>query len=345
MQFSIAQIAVLLGGKVEGEAEETINMLSSIQDASKGQISFLSNPKYEPLIYTTNASAVIVSNDFSPREKLTTTIIRVNDPYIAFTQLLEQYHAFISFQKSGVEEMSFIGSNSKTGEGIYRGAFSYIGENVTIGENVKIYPHTYIGDNSVIGNNTILHSGVKLYSNSKIGDNCVLHSGVIIGSDGFGFAPQEDGTYKNIPQLGNVVIGNNVHIGGNTVIDCSVMPTDSTIIGDGTKLDNLIQIAHNVKIGKNTVIAAHSAIAGSTEIGDNCVFGGQSGVAGHLKVANKTSLGAQTGLGKSVKKEGEKLFGSPAINLSQFYRSYAVFKNLPDLSTRLRQLEDKMLNS
>lgn len=344
MQFSIAQIADLLGGEVEGDPKEIINMLANIKDAKKGQISFLSNPKYEPHIYSTNATAVIVSKNFSPREKLSTTIIKVDDPYIAFTVLLEQYHAFLSFQKIGVEEMSFIGNNSKTGEGIYRGAFSYIGENVTIGENVKIYPHAYVGDNSTIGNDTILHAGVKLYSNSKIGNNCVLHSGVIIGSDGFGFAPQQDGTYKNIPQLGNVAIGNNVHIGANTVIDCAVMPNESTKIGNGTKLDNLIQIAHNVKIGENTVVAALSAIAGSTEIGDNCVFGGQIGVAGHLKVASKTSLGAQTGLGKNVKNEGEKLFGSPAINLSQFYRSYAVFKNLPDLSTRLKQLEEKVLN-
>jgi len=344
MQFTITQIAGLLGGTVEGNSDETITMLANIKDAVKGEITFLSNMKYEPHIYATNASAVIVAKDYVPTRTIKTTIIRVEDPYLAFTALLEEYHRYLSFQKVGVEDLSHIGKNSTTGANIYRGAFSYIGDNVTIGDNVKIYPHVYIGDNSVIGNDTILYSGVKLYSNSKIGNLCVLHSGAVIGSDGFGFAPQPDGTYKNIPQLGNVVIGNNVHVGGNTVIDCAAMPSDSTIIGDGTKLDNLIQIAHNVKIGKNTVVAALSAIAGSTEIGDNCVFGGQIGVAGHLKVANKTSMGAQAGLGKNVTKEGEKLFGTPAIDLMQFYKSYAIFKNLPDLSMRLKQLEEKVLN-
>ncbi|MDH5365407.1 MAG: UDP-3-O-(3-hydroxymyristoyl)glucosamine N-acyltransferase [Cyclobacteriaceae bacterium] len=344
MKFSIGQLATLLGGEVVGNPDEDINMLAAIQDAKKGQVSFLSNPKYEPHIYNTQATAVIVSKDFEPKKKLNTTQIKVDDPYVAFATLLEEYHKYINFSKVGIEEPSYIGENVKVGEGIYRGAFSYIGEESVIGENVKIYPHAYIGNNSIIGDNTIIHSGVKIYPNSKIGSNCVLHSGVVIGSDGFGFAPQEDGTYKNIPQLGNVVICDDVHIGSNTVIDCAAMPSDSTIIGNGTKLDNLIQIAHNVKIGENTVVAGQSAIAGSTEIGDNCVFGGQVGVAGHIKVANKTSLGAQTGLGRSVKNEGEKLFGSPAINLSQFYRSYAVFKNLPDLSTRLKQLEEKILN-
>ena len=344
MQFTIAQIAFMLGGEVEGNGEDTINMLATIQDAKKGQISFLSNPKYEPQIYTTEASAVIVSKDFTPRKSLSTTIIKVENPYVAFTILLEEYHRFISYKKEGVEEPAFIGKNSTTGDKIYRGAFSYIGENVKVGNNVKIYPHVYIGDNSVIGDNTILHSGVKLYANTIIGDSCVLHSGVVLGSDGFGFAPQADGSYKNIPQLGNVVVGDNVHIGSNTVIDCAALPSDSTVIGNGTKLDNLIQIAHNVKIGENTVIAAQTGISGSTEIGDNCVFGGQVGVAGHLKIANKTSIGAQAGLGGNVKKEDEKLFGSPAFDVSKYYRAYAVFKNLPDLNMRLKQLEEKVLN-
>ena len=344
MQFTIAQIAFMLGGEVEGNGEDTINMLATIQDAKKGQISFLSNPKYESQIYTTEASAVIVSKDFTPRKSLSTTIIKVENPYVAFTILLEEYHRFISYKKEGVEEPAFIGKNSTTGDKIYRGAFSYIGENVKVGNNVKIYPHVYIGDNSVIGDNTILHSGVKLYANTIIGDSCVLHSGVVLGSDGFGFAPQADGSYKNIPQLGNVVVGDNVHIGSNTVIDCAALPSDSTVIGNGTKLDNLIQIAHNVKIGENTVIAAQTGISGSTEIGDNCVFGGQVGVAGHLKIANKTSIGAQAGLGGNVKKEDEKLFGSPAFDVSKYYRAYAVFKNLPDLNMRLKQLEEKVLN-
>lgn len=344
MEFSVAQLAGILGGEIVGNGEEKVNMLATIQEAKKGQVSFLSNPKYENFIYETQATAVIVAKDFSPKEEVSAALIKVDDPYLAFTVLLEEYHKFISYQKKGVEEPSFIGDKSTTGLEIYRGAFSYIGDNVTVGDNVKIYPQAYIGDNVTIGDNTILHAGVKIYSGSKIGRNCVLNSGVVIGSDGFGFAPKEDGSYKTIPQMGNVVIGDNVHIGANTVIDCAALPSDSTVIGNGTKLDNLIQIAHNVKIGKNTVIAAQTGVSGSTEIGDNCVFGGQVGIAGHINIANKTSIGAQAGLGKSVKKEGEKLFGSPAYGVTDYYKSYAVFKNLPDLNIRLKQLEEKTLN-
>lgn len=344
MEFSVAQLAGILGGEVVGNADEKVNMLATIQDAKKGQISFLSNSKYENYIYSTLATAVIVSKDFKPKEEIKTSLIKVEDPYLAFTAILEEYHKFISYKKNGVEEPCFIGNKSTTGVDIYRGAFSFIGDNVNIGDNVKIYPHTYIGDNVTIKDNTIIHPGVKVYAGCKIGSNCVIHSGVVLGSDGFGFAPKEDGTYKTIPQMGNVVVGDNVHIGANTVIDCAALPSDSTIIGNGTKLDNLIQIAHNVKIGENTVIAAQTGVSGSTEIGDNCVFGGQVGIAGHIKISNKTSIGAQAGLGKTVKKEGEQLFGSPAFAVTDYYKSYAVFKNLPDLNIRLKQLEEKILN-
>lgn len=344
MEFTIAQLAFMLDGTVEGDGEQIVNMLAKIQEARPQQITFLSNPTYESYIYKTEATAVIVSKDFTPKQPLSTTLIRVEDPYLAFSAILDEYQKILNYQKSGVEEPSFIGENSVVGDGIYRGAFSYIGGNVKIGENVKIYPHAYVGDNTIVGDNCIIHAGVKLYANSSLGNNCVLHSGVVIGSDGFGFAPQEDGTYKNIPQLGNVVISDNVHIGANTVIDCAALPSDSTMIGDGTKLDNLIQVGHNVKIGKNTVIAAQTAIAGSVEIGDNCVFGGQVAIGGHIKVPNNTSMGGQAGLGKNIKKEGQKLFGSPAIDVNQYLRSYAIFKNLPDLSSRLKQLEEKMLN-
>lgn len=344
MEFTIAQLAFMLEGTVEGDSEQKINMLAKIQEAKPQQITFLSNPIYEPHIYKTEATAVIVSKDFTPKQPLSTTLIRVEDPYLAFSAILDEYQKFLNYQKSGVEEPSFIGENSVVGDGIYRGAFSYIGSDVKIGENVKIYPHTYIGDNTIVGDNCIIHAGVKLYANSKLGNSCVLHSGVVIGSDGFGFAPQENGTYKNIPQLGNVIINDNVHIGANTVIDCAALPSDSTLVGEGTKLDNLIQVGHNVKIGKNTVIAAQTAIAGSVEIGDNCVFGGQVAISGHIKVPNNTSMGGQAGLGKNIKKEGQKLFGSPAIDVNQYLRSYAVFKNLPDLNSRLKQLEEKMLN-
>jgi UDP-3-O-[3-hydroxymyristoyl] glucosamine N-acyltransferase len=342
MEFTINQVAALLGGEVKGSGQEKINMLAKIQDAKKGQIAFLSNPKYEQFIYTTNASAVIVKKDFVPKKEITTTLILVDDPYVSFTALLEEYHKMISFQKSGIEQPCFIGENSSTGSGIYRAAFSYIGNNVKVGNNVKIYPHTYIGDDVVIGDNTVLHANVKLYSGTKVGNNCVIHSGTVVGSDGFGFAPQEDGTYKTIPQLGNVIIEDNVVIGANTVIDCATFLGDSTVIGNGVKLDNLIQIAHNVEIGKNTVIAAQSGVSGSTKLGENCVVAGQVGIAGHLVIANNSSFGAQSGVGKSISKSGAKMSGSPAIELKEYYRSYAVFKQLPELANRLRDLERRL---
>ena len=344
MEFTVNQLASILSGQVKGDGSQKITMLGKIQDAKKGQISFLSNPKYEQFIYTTQASAVIVSKDFVPRKELTTTLILVDDPYSSFTRLLEEYHKMVSFQKSGVEQPSFIGENSVIGQGFYRGAFSYIGHNVKIGDNAKIYPHAYIGDNVVIGHDTIIHSGVKVYADTRIGNNCVIHAGTVIGSDGFGFAPQEDGSYKTIPQLGTVVIEDNVAIGANTVIDCATLFGDATTIHKGVKLDNLIQIAHNVEIGQNTVIAAQSGISGSTKIGDNCLFAGQVGIAGHLVIANNTSIGAQAGIPKSIKETGQKLMGYPAFDYMDYYKSYAVFKKLPDIYNRLRDLESKVQN-
>jgi len=343
MEFTVEQIAGMLGGKVQGNGSEKISMLAKIQDAKKGQISFLSNPKYENFIYQTKASAVIVGEGFQPKEDLDTTLILVEDPYSSFTKLLEEYHKFVSFQKTGIEEPSYRGKGAKVGSDVYRGAFSYIGDNAQIGDNVKIYPHSYVGDNVKVGDNTIIHSSVKLYANSQVGHSCVLHSGVVIGSDGFGFAPQEDGSYKTIPQMGNVVIGNNVDIGANTVIDCATFHGDSTKINDGVKLDNLIQIAHNVEVGSNTVIAAQTGVSGSTSIGKNNVIGGQVGVAGHIVLADKTSIAAQSGIMKSTK-ENDALFGSPAFPYKNFMRSYAVFRKLPDLDFRLKQLEEKVLN-
>lgn len=342
MEFTIKQIAKMLGGVVKGDNGLKINMLSKIQEAKAGQIAFLSNPKYEHFIYETKASAVIVKKDFVPKKEVTSSLIMVDDPYSSFTVLLEEYHKMISFQKEGVEEPSFIGDNCTVGKSNYRGAFSYIGHNVKIGDNVKIYPHTYIGDNVSIGSNTILHANVKLYAGTVVGNNCIIHSGTVLGSDGFGFAPQEDGTYKTIPQLGNVVLEDNITIGANTVIDCATLSGDSTVIRSGVKLDNLIQIAHNVEIGKNTVIAAQTGISGSTKVGENCVLAGQVGIAGHLVIANKTSVGAQAGISKSVKEEGQRLLGYPVLDIKEYFRSYAVFKQLPDLSTRLKQLEQKL---
>ena len=341
MEFTLDQIAGMLGGEVRGDGTTKINMLAKIQDAKEGQIAFLANPKYEQYIYTTNASAVIVQKDFQPRKKIESSLVLVEDPYSSFTILLEEYHKLISFQKTGVEQPSFLGEKTTVGKDIYRGAFSYIGTNVKIGDNAKIYPHVYVGDDSVIGDNVILHPNVKLYAGTRIGNNCVIHSGTVIGSDGFGFAPQGDGTYKAIPQLGNVIIEDNVNIGANTVIDCATLFGDSTIIRQGVKLDNLIQIAHNVEVGKNTVIAAQTGISGSSKVGDNNIIAGQVGIAGHLVLANNTSIGAQAGISKSTE-EGERLMGAPAIDVKEYYKSYAVFKKLPDLSNRLRELERKI---
>ncbi|UII23277.1 UDP-3-O-(3-hydroxymyristoyl)glucosamine N-acyltransferase [Fulvivirga ligni] len=344
MKFTVDQIASLLEGEVVGNGSVEIGMLAKIENAKQGDISFISNPKYENYLYTTEASAVILKKGFVPKKEVNAALILVEDPYSCFTVLLEEYHKFISFQKSGIEQPSFIGENSTAGEDLYRGAFSYIGSNVKIGNNVKIYPHAYIGDNVEIGDNTIINAGVKLYPHTKVGYNCVIHSGTVIGSDGFGFAPQKDGTYKTIPQMGNVKIGNHVDIGANTVIDCATFYGDATKIGDGVKLDNLIQIAHNVEIGNNTVIAAQTGVSGSTKVGENCVIAGQVGIAGHISLANKTSIGAQAGLGKNIKDEGAQLMGSPAFNYKDYYKTYAIFKNLPDLNVRLKQLEEKVLN-
>jgi UDP-3-O-[3-hydroxymyristoyl] glucosamine N-acyltransferase len=344
MEFTIDQVAGMLGGEVKGNGGEIINMLAKIQDAKKGQITFLSNPKYEQYIYTTKASAVIVNKDFIPKKQITSNLILVEDPYISFTSLLEEYHKLISFQKTGIEEPSYAGEDVSIGANIYRGAFSYIGNNVTIGNNVKIYPHVFVGDDVHIGDNTILHPNVKIYSGTKIGSHCVIHAGTVIGSDGFGFAPQEDGTYKAIPQLGNVIIEDQVAIGANTVIDCATLLGDSTIIRKGVKMDNLIQVAHNVEIGKNTVIAAQTGISGSSKLGENCVIAGQVGVAGHIVITNKTSIGAQAGILKSITKEGQQIIGSPAFDVKDYFKAYAVYKQLPDLNNRLRELQSKLMH-
>lgn len=341
MEFTIQQIALMINGTVVGNPNQKINMLAKIQEALPGQIAFLANPKYENFIYTTRATAVIVGKDFQAKKELETTLIVVDNPYSSFTRLLEEYHKMLSFQKVGVESPSFIGEGAVVGEKIYRGAFSYVGNNVQLGNNVKIHPQTFVGDGCIIGDNTILHAGVKIYAGTRIGKNCEVHSGSVIGSDGFGFAPQEDGSYKTIPQLGNVVLEDNVSIGANSVIDCATMMGDFTIIRKGVKLDNLIQIAHNVEIGKNTVIAAQSGISGSSKVGENVMIGGQVGIAGHLEIADKVQIGAKSGISKSLKDVGGKYFGSPAYEFHDFFKSYAVFRKLPELYHRLRQLEEQ----
>ncbi|RYC72069.1 UDP-3-O-(3-hydroxymyristoyl)glucosamine N-acyltransferase [Spirosoma sordidisoli] len=339
MEFTVKQIAMLLDGEVAGNESLAISKLAKIEEGQPGDISFLSNLKYEPHLYTTRASAVIVDRSFQPKRPVSSALIFVENSYSAFTRLLEEYHKQISFARMGVEEPSYLGEGSQIGDQIYRGAFSYIGRNCQIGKNVKIYPHTYVGNNVRIGDNTILQAGVRIMDNCVIGNFCVLHPNVVIGSEGFGFAPQADGSYKTIPQLGNVIIEDFVNIGASTTIDCATL--GSTIIRQGVKLDNLIQIAHNVEIGRNTVIAAQTGIAGSTKIGENCVIAGQVGFAGHLTIANNTKVGAQSGVGKNITEEGTSLNGSHAFLLRDNMRSQAIFRRLPDLDRRVSELEKK----
>ena len=329
----------MLDGTIVGNEKITIDSAAKIEEGRPGCISFLANSKYEPYIYSTQSSAVIVSKDFVPKKEVSATLIYVENAYTAFTILLEEYQKRIASGKSGIEQPSFIGENSQVGENCYRGAFSYIGKNCVIGNSVKIYPNTYLGDNIEIGDNSTIHPGVRIYDNTIIGENCCIFANTVIGSDGFGFAPQTDGSYKTIPQLGNVIIEDNVSIGSNTTIDCATM--GSTIIRKGVKIDNLVQIAHNVEIGQNTVIAAQAGISGSSRIGEQCVIAGQVGISGHITLANNTKVGAQSGIGKSIKKEGLSLSGSPARDLTEHLRAMASTRRLPELEERLKELERK----
>jgi len=338
LKFTAEQIASILEGTVIGDSNVEVSTLSKIEEGKKGSLTFLANPKYKSYIYSTAASITIVNNDFEPEEELATTLIKVDDAYKAFTKLLEYYNQ-IKLNKSGIENPSFISESAKTGENLYIGAFSYVGDNVKIGNNVKIFPNSYIGDNVVIGNNSIVFSGGKIYSECIIGNNCVINSGAIIGADGFGFTPDENGVYSKVPQIGNVVIEDDVDIGAATTIDRATL--GSTIIRKGVKLDNQIQIAHNVEIGKNTVIAAQTGIAGSTKIGENCQIGGQVGVAGHLTIGNGVRVQAQSGVGRNIK-DNEVLQGSPSFGYSDWNKSYVYFKNLPKIVKTINNLEKKV---
>jgi UDP-3-O-[3-hydroxymyristoyl] glucosamine N-acyltransferase len=342
MEFTVEQIAGLLQGKIVGESSLKISKLSKIEEGTPGSISFLSNPKYEPYLYTTKATAVITSEQLAPKKNIETTLILVKDPYTAFTLLLDEYNKLQQSQKTGIEQPSYIGNRTQTGNQVYVGAFAYIGGGCTIGDHVKIYPQVYIGENVQIGEHTVIYAGAKIYPNTVIGKHCTIHAGAVIGSDGFGFAPQPDGSYKTIPQTGNVIMEDWVSIGANTVIDCATI--GSTIIRQGVKLDNLIQVAHNVEIGKNTVMAAQSGISGSTKIGENCVIGGQVGIVGHIKIADRTSIGAQSGIGKSITKPGMAVQGSPAFDYKENLKSMVIFRKLPLLQKRLDELEEKVVN-
>ncbi len=339
MKFTAAQIAELLNGTVEGNEKAIVRNVSKIEEGKPETLTFLANPKYNQHIYNTKADVVIVNDTFIAEHPVNTTLIRVPDAYAALAQLLEMYEQSQP-KKTGIEQPSFVDESAKIGDFVYIGAFAYIGENVSLGNNVMIYPHAYIGDNVKVGDNTVIYPGVKVYKNCIIGQHCTIHAGAIIGSDGFGFAPNANNEYKKIAQIGNVILNDHVEIGANTTIDRATM--GSTIISKGVKLDNLIQIAHNVEIGENTVIAAQSGIAGSTKLGKNCMLGGQVGVAGHISLANGTKSGAQTGINKTVKKENTIQFGSPAMEISSFNRSYVVFKRLPEMKTKVDELLKKL---
>lgn len=336
MEFSAIQIATFLSGTVEGNPDVKVYNVAKIEEGAPGMLSFLANPKYSQYLYTTQSSIVLINNDFELQDEVKATLIRVPDAYAAFAQLLGLYQQFMQ-SKTGVSSLAFVSKDATYGDDVYLGEFAFIGERVKIGDRVKIYPQVYIGDDVVIGDDTVIHPGAKLYAQTVVGKNCILHAGCVLGADGFGFAPQEDGSYKKIPQIGNVVIGDNVEIGANTCIDCATM--GSTKIHDGVKLDNLIQIAHNVELGNNTAIAAQTGISGSTKLGNNCVVAGQVGFAGHIHIADRTQIGAQSGVLGNVKKEGEQLMGYPAMNLRDYLRMSVYTKNIEKLVKRVDELE------
>ena len=340
MEFSANQIADLLNGEIVGNSEAIVNKLAKIEEGETQSLSFLANLAYEEHLYTTNASIVIVNKDFTPAKPLkeTCTLIKVDNAYECFAQLLDTYNQF-KHNKSGIEDLAFIAENATVGENVYVAGFAYIGENAKIGNNVKIYPHAYIGDNVTVGENTTIFSGVKIYHDCEIGANCTFHAGTVIGSDGFGFAPNSENEYNKVAQIGNVIIEDHVEMGANCAIDRATM--GSTIIKKGVKLDNLVHVAHNVVIGNNSVVAGQTGIAGSTKIGESCMFGGQVGITGHITLGNNVKVAAQSGVSKSVK-ENTNLQGSPAMDLKEFYKAYAGFKNLPDILKRLNELERKV---
>ena len=341
MKFTAQQIAELLKGSVEGNPQVEVSGLSKIEEGKPGTLSFLANPKYNEYIYTTKASIVIVNSAFEAENPVEATLIRVADAYKSFASLLEIYNQIVN-DKKGIEQPSFIDPSATIGKDVYIGAFAYIGKNSVVGDGVKIYPQCYVGDNVVIKDNTTLFAGCRVYSFCQIGKECNLHAGVIIGADGFGFAPNEQNNYKKVPQIGNVIIEDYVEVGAGTTIDRATL--GSTIIRKGVKLDNLIQIAHNVEIGENTVIAAQTGVAGSTKIGKNCMIGGQVGIVGHLSIADGVKIAAQSGIGTSITTEGEIVQGSPAFNISDYKRTYVVFKKLPQLERKINELEKAQVN-
>ena len=337
LQFTAQQIALMIQGQVEGDAAVTVNNFGKIEEAKKGDISFLANPKYEEFLYTTQASIIIINTSLVLKKNITATLIKVPDAYAAFATLLTKYQELKAQQLKGIEQPSFIASSVKMGKNHYIAAFAHIGNNVSMGDDVKVYPNVVIAENVSIGNNVVLHPGVIIYSDCVIGNNVTIHSNAVIGSDGFGFAPTADGSFQKVPQLGNVVIEDNVEIGSNTTIDRATM--GSTYIRKGVKLDNLIQIAHNVEIGENTVIAAQCGISGSTKLGKSVMMGGQAGASGHLLVADGVKIAARSGLTKSIKQANLVVTGYPAGEHGATLRTQIQVKNLPLLEKRVKELE------
>ncbi|MBX2846425.1 MAG: UDP-3-O-(3-hydroxymyristoyl)glucosamine N-acyltransferase [Saprospiraceae bacterium] len=336
MKITAKDLCALVGGELEGDPNVEVSQPSKIEEGKPGSISFLANSKYEPHIYTTEASVVLVKRDLQLASPVATTLIRVDDPYATFVNILKQYSQAL-FDYKGISELAYIHPEAQVGEDVYIGPFTYIGKAAQIGDGSKIYPNTTVADFAKVGKNVLCYSGVHIYHFCQIGDGSILHSGAVIGSDGFGFAPKPDGTYDKIPQIGNVVLGKNVEVGANTVIDRATM--GSTVIRDGVKLDNLVQLAHNVEVGNNTVIAAQAGVAGSTKLGANCVIGGQAGFVGHIEVADGTKVNAKSGISKSVKKEGQALSGTPAFEWREEIRAQVVYRKLPLLEKRIQELE------
>lgn len=341
MKFSAVQIASLIEGEVIGDPNTWVNDLSKIEEGRNATISFLANSKYEEFIYSTGASIVIVSKDFEPAKELPEqlTLIKVKDPYACFAKLLELYNDALQ-PAPQIEEPSKIDPSAQIGENIYVGAFAYIGKDVIIDNNVKIYPNAYIGDGVEIGSNTTIHPNVTIYHHCKIGKNCIIHAGTTIGADGFGFAPDQNGQFKKVPQIGNVVLEDYVEIGANATIDRATM--GSTILRTGVKIDNLVQVAHNVEIGAHSALAAQAGVAGSTKIGQRVYAGGQVGISGHIKIANDTKIVAQSGIPGNVKKEGSILMGTPGIPMDEFKKSFFGFRKLPYILKKLREIEDRL---
>lgn len=341
MKFTAEQIAAVLEGTVIGDKNIEVSNLSKIEEGKKGTLSFIANPKYKKYIYQTEASIVIVDNTFEPEKELNCTLIKVEDPYLSFTKLLEMYNE-AKMTKTGISTSASIADSAKIGQDVYIGEFVVISDNAIIGDGCQIYPQSFVGENTKLGNECTLFSGARIYHDCIIGNECTFHSGVIVGSDGFGFAPQNETDFRKIPQIGNVIIEDRVEVGSNTTIDRATL--GSTIIRKGVKLDNLIQVGHNVEIGSNTVIAAQSGISGSCKIGENCMIGGQVGIAGHLTIGNGVMIAAQSGIGSNIP-DGKIVQGSPAFEIAPYKRSYVYFRRLPDTMKRLEDLEKQVKNT